>query len=375
MAKVVLAYKGDNHSQSVLKWLIKRGDEVVCFIVDIGQDIDLVRAESEARRAGASDVVALDFQEELLTQFLVPALKANALYEGICFPGEALVAALIAKYQVDCAADMGAAHLCNGCHPKSMGKLRFDLAYKSLLPKVQIVSPWDDPQFVTTLNTGSIKVNSNLLQKTISGDTLERAHEEIDQAIFPSSEDATAVKVTIAFEHGVPTSVQDHSSGDKIEGLLDSFQFLNDIAEDLGIGRHDMVVNRLMGMKWREVYSAPAATLLWAAHRDLEGLVLDKQILQFKEQLSWQIADCIYNGLCFAPEMRVLLSAIEESQEDLTGKVTLMLHRGYFEIVGRESVLSRYCETLNRMEQLEAFNPDDVKGFVHIQGLRLQQRT
>lgn len=375
MPKVVLAYKGERHSQAVLKWLLKANHETVCFIGDIGQEGDVQRAADDARRLGAAEVIIQELQEELLSQFFLPALKANALYEGRCFPGEALAAALIAKYQVDVAAEVGSVYLCNGCHPKSMGKLRFDLAYKSLLPKVQILCPWDDPQFVGESPQTNLRVSCNLLQKTASGVVLERAHEEVDMSIFGKHDSVEPLKIVLAFEHGVLTSVEDLSSNERVDGLLDAFNFLNDLAEGYGIGRYDMIVNRLMGIKWREVYSAPAATLLYMAHRDLESLVLDKQVLQAKEQLSWQIADCIYNGLCFAPEMRIWMSAVEESQDNLTGKVTLQLTAGRASVLGRESVLSRYCETLNRMEQFDAFNPSDVKGFTHIQSLRLQQQA
>jgi argininosuccinate synthase len=181
--------------------------------------------------------------------------------------------------------------------------------------------------------------------------------------------------VVISFEQGLPTAIELLSDNQRIEGAVKLFSFLDDLAGQHGIGRGDVIVNRLMGIKFREIYEAPAATVLWLAHRDLEGLALDKQVLQAKEQLSWQIAESIYNGLCFGPELRLLMAAVEESQEDLTGKVTVSLHKGHCRVLARETVLSRYCTTLNRMEQSDAFGAEDVKGFLHIQSLKLQQRA
>ncbi len=400
MSKIVLAYDGGLESSIILEWLQKRGDEVVCFVADVGQEDDVTAIEAQARRLGASDVHIADLQEELLTEFLFPALKANALYEGKCMLGAALATSLIAKYQIEAAVDEGTLNVCHGANGQGIEQIRFELAYKSLLPKVSVTSPWKDPTFVEQFSEPASLVEfassqgiplpsrskedyqtrSNLIQTSYSGGQLEQPHVEADEELYvrtssPYTSPDTAAKLVISFEHGIPTAVEDLGSGSRIERALDLYSFLNEIAAHHGVGRADVVVNRLMGIKWREVYEAPAATVLWLAHRDLEGLVLDKQVLALKDQLTQQIGECLYNGLCFGPEMRLLMAAVEESQDNLTGKVTVVLYKGACRVVARESVLSRYCQTLNRMEQLDAFNVDDVRGFLNIQSLRLQQRA
>lgn len=392
MTKVVLAYGGDLESSVTLKWLLKRGDEVVCFIADIGQEEDVVDIEDRARRIGASDVHVEDLREDLLKQFLFPALKANARYEGKCPVGAALATALIAKKQVDFAVDEGTVALSHGATGKGIGQVRFELAYKSLLPKVQVISPWKDfashldivafarAEKIPLPDESDFRAKTSLLQTNYTGEKLEAAHAELGEEFFlrtssPFAAPDNPAKVAISFEHGVPIAIEDLVTGERVETTLELYTFLDELAAKHGVGRGDVVVNRLMGLKWREVYEAPAATVLWMAHRDLEGLVLDKQVLSAKEQIGSQVGDCLYNGLCFGPEMRLMMAAVEESQEDLTGKVTVVLYKGACKVVGRESVLSRYCRTLNRLEQLDAFEASDIRGFLNIQSLRLQLKA
>lgn len=397
MSLIVLAYSGDFESNVMLKWLQKGGHEVVCFIADVGQEASLDTLEEQATRLGAVDVIGVDLRHELLMQFLFPALKANARYEGVSLLGDALVTALIAKHQVETAIDVGTLYLCHAAQSKSIGQMRFELAYKSILPKVEVVSPWRDSNFLQRCGHASDRVafartegiplpaqpehddsiNSSMIQRSVLSEPLQLMHQEVSEAHFDRAVDIaeTPSKVVITFENGIPVAVEEIATGKRVEGAVSLFTFLDELAGQHGVGREDVVVNRWMGIKWREIYEAPAATVLWQAHRDLEGLALDKQVLQTKEQLSWQIADCLYNGLCFSPELRLLMAAVEDSQEDVTGKVTISLFKGASRIVGRETVLSRYCTTLNRMEQSDAYNMDDVKGYLHIQSLRLQQRS
>ncbi len=388
MTKVVLAFNGDFESSVTLKWLLKRGEEVICFIADVGQEDGVEEVEAKARRLGAEDVRVEDLREELVTQFLFPALKANALYEGKCMVGEALTMTAIAKKQVDIAVDEGTVALCHGAKGKGIAQVRYELVYKSLLPKSQTVSPWKDISSMMTFATseklvaeseGLFPAKTSLLQTAYSGSKLEEPHAELGDECYlvtasPYTCPDSPSKVAISFEHGIPTAIED-ANGRRIENPLEMISALNELAALHGVGRNDVIVNRLMGLKWREVYEAPAATVLWMAHRDLEGLVLDKQVLGSKEQFTCQIGECLYNGLCFSPEMRLMMAAVEDSQEDLTGKVFIELYKGTCKVIGRESVLSRYCRTLNRLEQIDAFDADDVSGFLNIQSLRLQQRA
>lgn len=400
MSQVMLAYSGNLESNVILKWLKKRGDEVICFIADIGQKGDLEAIQEQADKLGASDIVVSELQEELLTQFVYPALKANALYEGKCFLGEALATALIAKYQVEAAVDQGTLYVCHGAKSKGISQIRFELAYKSLLPKVQVISPWKDTQFLQlcghpgdliafarqegiplpSQEDSGYHIKTNLVQTTYVVENLFEAHIEAEDTLFERVTTAEevpeeALKLSISFAHGLPVAIENLATRERIEGTLNLYRYLDEQAARHGVGRGDVVVNRLMGIKWRELYEAPAMMVLWQAHQDLEGLVLDKQVQHYKDQLGPKIAECIYNGLCFGPEMRLLMAAVEESQEDVTGKVVVKLYKGASRVIARESVLSRYCRTLNRMEQLDAFDAEDVKGFLNIQSLRLQQRA
>ncbi len=394
--KIVLAYSGGLDTSVILKWLVNKGFEVVCFLADIGQDEDFEKAKNKALLLGASKVCIMDVKQEFVDDFIFPALKGNALYEGKYLLGTSLARPLIAKMQAEAAKKEGISCLAHGATGKGNDQIRFELAYMTLLPGCEIYSPWKDKEFlekfkgrsdmlayakeqgipVTATTAKPYSTDDNLMHISYEAGILEDPDAEAPKDIYkktksPKDAPDEETKITVAFSKGVPVSVKNLSTGEFVTGSLNLFMYLNTIGAENGIGRTDIVENRFIGMKSRGVYETPAGTILLKAHMDMESLTLDKEVMHLKQMLEPKFAELIYNGFWFSPEMQFLNAAFEQSQEYVTGSVTLSLYKGNVTAAARQSPHSLYSKSIVSMDKAGGYDPTDAKGFIKINGLRM----
>lgn len=395
--KVVLAYSGGLDTSVILKWLINKGYEVVCFIADVGQEEDFEKAKAKALSIGASKVYIEDLKKEFVENFIFQALKANAVYEGKYMLGTSLARPLIAKKQVEIAKLEGTNILAHGATGKGNDQVRFELAYMKLMPDVKIISPWKEPEYLAQFKGRTDMINyakennipiTSTLEKPYSMDDnimhisyeagilenpkFEPKHDMFKKTVSPKDAPDKETKIMIEFKAGVPVKVSNLSENKTVTGSLELFQHLNELGSKNGIGRIDIVENRFVGMKSRGVYETPAGTILLKAHLDIEGLVLDREVCHLKDMLMPKIAALIYNGFWFSPEMEFLMAAIDKSQEDVDGKVYMTLYKGNALVTARESSKSLYDMDLASMDKLGGYDQTDAKGFIKLNALRLK---
>ncbi|MFO8016564.1 MAG: argininosuccinate synthase [Candidatus Woesearchaeota archaeon] len=395
--KVILAYSGGLDTSVILKWLVNKGYEVVAYLADVGQQENLESAKEKALELGASKVYIEDLKEDFVKKFIFHALKANALYEGKYLLGTSLARPLIAKRQVEIAEKENTNIFAHGATGKGNDQVRFELTFMTFMKNAEIISPWKDKEFlqefkgrtdllnyakqegipVEATHEKPYSMDENLAHISYESGTLENTAEEPDKGMLkmtlsPKEAPDKEKKICIEFSKGIPVKATDMDSGKAVSGSLELFQHLNKIGSENGIGRTDIVENRFVGIKSRGVYEAPAATILFKAHMDVESITLDKEVAHLKEMLSPKISEIIYNGLWFSPEFEFLMSAIEKSQEKVSGKVYLKLYKGNIIITGRESPYSLYDQDISSMDKEGGYDQTDAKGFININGLRLR---
>lgn len=393
--KIILAYSGGLDTSVILKWLIDQGYEVIAYVADVGQEEDFEKVKEKALKIGASKVYVEDLKKEFVEKYIFQALKANAIYESTYLLGTAIARPLIAKKQVEIAKKEHTNILSHGATGKGNDQVRFELTYLTLMPDAIIISPWKDETFLKEFEGRSDLISyakqngipiSATLEKSYSKDDnlmhisyesgiLENPLTEPQENMFEKTKSIKNAneeeeKIIIHFEKGIPVKV---SNGEKeIKGSLEIFNYLNKLGSDHGIGRIDIVENRFVGVKSRGVYESPGATILYKVHRDLEGLVLDREVAHIKDSLVPKIAQIIYNGYWFSPEMDFLMASINQSQEKVSGKVHLILYKGNIIITGRSSPFSLYNEAFSSMDKEGGFDQKDSKGFIKINSIRLQ---
>ncbi len=395
--KVILAYSGGLDTSVILKWLVKQGYEVVCFVGNIGQQEDFIGIEQKAYATGASKVYIEDLQEEFVTDFIFPALQGNAIYEGRYLMGTALARPLLAKRQIEIAEKEQAPYVAHGATGKGNDQVRFELTYYALNPDIQVIAPWRDPEFleafkgrsdlirfaeqegipVTATHSKPYSEDENLMhishEAGILEDPLMRPQESIfTHTVSPQQAPDRETILEIHFQDGLPVALIDRTHQVVKDTPLELFTYLNHLAAKNGIGRVDMVENRYIGIKSRGIYETPAATVLWMAHRDLEGLAMDKEVMHLRDMLIPKFAELIYNGYWFSPEMDFILSAFRKSQEYINGRVIVSLYKGNVQIIGRESPTSLYDQELSSMDQEGGFDATDSTGFIRIHAIRLK---
>ena len=387
--KIVLAYSGGLDTSVILKWLANEyGCPVIAYSADIGQkeDWDAVRAKGLA--TGAQKVVVSDLREEFVQDYIFPAFRANAIYEGSYLLGTSLARPLIAKEQVRIAAEEGADAVSHGATGKGNDQVRFELTYLALNPKLTIIAPWriwdlnsrqklvafakehNIPVPVTKKNPYSS--DENLLHISFEGGILEDPWNEPDEEMFkltvsPEKAPDAPTYIEIEFEQGTPVAID----GERL-GPVDLMTKLNSLGSANGIGRLDMVENRFVGMKSRGVYETPGGTILRAAHRDLETITLDREVMAIRDGLVPRYSQLIYNGFWFSPEMRLLQRTMDDAQATVNGTVRLKLYKGNCTPVGRKSDNSLYSESFATFEEDEVYNQADATGFIRLNGLRLR---
>jgi len=395
--KLILAYSGGLDTSIMLKWLVNQGYEVIAYVADVGQKEDFNKIKEKAISTGASKVYIEDLKKELVEKYIFQMLKANAVYEGQYLLGTAIARPIIAKKQVEIAKKEKTNFLGHGCTGKGNDQLRFELIWMQLMPNVKIVNPWKDNKWLSQFKgrTDLIKYakkqnipidvslkkpyskDENLMHISYESGILENPAKKPNSNMFkitvsPKDAPDNETDICIEFKKGTPVKVINLSKNEGVKESLELFTYLNKLAGENGIGRIDIVENRFVGIKSRGVYETPAGTILYKAHKDLESITVDKEVLHLKEQLSPIIAKLIYNGLWFSPEMEFLMAAINKSQENVTGKVYLTLYKGNVIITGRKSKNSLYDEALSSMDEEGGYDQKDAAGFIKINGLRLK---
>jgi argininosuccinate synthase len=394
--KIVLAYSGGLDTSVILKWLIDRGYEVIAYVADVGQDEDFAAVSMKARAIGAAAVFVEDLKEELVTDYVFPMFKANALYEGQYLLGTAIARPLIAKRQIEIAQREGARFVAHGATGKGNDQVRFELAYAALDPSMGVIAPWKTREFldefkgrsdliafaerhgidVKTTAAKPYSEDDNLVHISHEAGSLEAPEYEAPEHVYsktvaPEAAPDQPTRIAIAFADGVPTRVVNLDDGTIVEAPLALFQYLNELGRANGIGRIDMVENRFVGVKSRGVYETPGGTILFHAHRDIEGIAMDREVMRLRDMLSAKLAELIYNGFWFSPEMEFLMSAIDKSQELIDGEVQLKLYKGGVYVTGRRSPSSLYDRELSSMDVEGGFDQSDSRGFIRINAIRL----
>ena len=389
MSKVVLAYSGGLDTSVILKWLQKeKGLEVVAYIADVGQAEEVEEAAEKAKRTGAAAVYVEDLKEEFVRDFVFPALAANAVYEGSYLLGTALARPLIAKRHVEIARKEKAEFVSHGATGKGNDQCRFEITYQTLEPSLQIIAPWREWDFkgrsdliayakahgipVPVTAAKPYSMDRNLLHISFEGGILEDPWREPDPEMYvlsvsPEKAPDRPTYLEIEFERGAPTAV----NGKRLSpaALLGE---LNRLGGENGVGRIDIVENRFTGMKDRGVYETPGGTVLHAAHRALESITLDREVMHFKDGLITRYADGVYNGFWFAPEMELLRRTVEATQENVNGCVRLKLYKGNCSIVGRKSPTTLYSPGMVSFEKAGGYRQSDATGFIRLNALRLR---
>ena len=389
--KVVLAYSGGLDTSVIVRWLIETyGCEVICFAADVGQKEELSGLREKAIKTGAAKIYIDDLREEFARDFVFPALRANAIYEGTYLLGTSLARPLIAKRQLEIAKLEGADAVCHGATGKGNDQVRFELTYMALNPAIRIISAWKDEHWTFDSRVSMIDYaekhgiplpltrekpyssDRNLLHISHEGGILEDPWAEPKEDMFiltvsPEASPDRATYLEIGFEKGNPVSLD--GAVMTPAALLDR---LNAIAGANGVGRVDMVENRFVGMKSRGVYETPGGTVLWAAHRAVESITMDREVMLMRDSMMPKYAQLAYNGFWYAPEMDALQKFIDATQERVTGTARLKLYKGNCMVVGRKSPFSLYSEDFATFEKDQVYDQKDATGFIRLNALRLR---
>ncbi len=388
--RVVLAYSGGLDTSAIVPWLKERYDaQVVCFAADLGQGgMELHGLVQKAKASGAETCVVEDLREEFVRDFVFPTLRAGAVYARTYLLGTSMARPLTAARQVALAREVGAQALAHGCTGKGNDQVRFELTYAALAPDLKVIAPWREWEFagredlINYVRQQNVPVQAtaekpystdrNLWHCSHEGGILEDPSQEAPEHIFLMTSDPTTapdrpVVVEVEFDAGTPVAV-DHVPMGPVE-LLET---LNTIAGEHGVGRADVVEDRLVGMKSRGVYETPGGTVLHAAHRELEQLVLDRRTLRLKDELALRYADLVYDGRWWTPEREALDALVTETQKQVTGRVRLKLYKGAVSVAGRESPYALYQPSYATFGKDSVYNQKDAEGFIRLYGLSVR---
>lgn len=390
--KVVLAYSGGLDTSVIVPWLVENYEcEVIAFIADVGQGDDMELVADKALKSGASKAVVQDLKDEFVKDYIYPTMRAGCVYEGKYLLGTSVARPIIAKHQVRVALAEGADALAHGCTGKGNDQVRFELTYKAFAPQMTVIAPWreweikgrDDALAYAAAHNVPVsqtaaKIYSrdgNLWHLSHEGGELEDPWNEPNPEMFQLSvdpEDAPdeATYIELEFKQGTPTAL----NGQELEPVA-LVAKLNEIGGANGIGRVDLVENRLVGMKSHGVYETPGGTLLYAAHRELEALTLDRDTMHYKDVVAQKYAELVYNGLWFTPLHEALDAFVTRTQERVTGTVKLKLYKGNVIVAGRKSPYSLYQESVVTFMRDQVFNQAHADGFINLFGLPITVRS
>lgn len=387
--KVVLAYSGGLDTSIILKWLKETYKcEVIAYAANIGQEEELDGLEAKAKKTGASKCYIEDLTEDFVKNYIFQAIKANAIYEDRYLLGTSIARPVIAKRQVEIARLEGADAVCHGATGKGNDQVRFEMAFKGLAPDLKIIAPWREWELdsrsklfdyaekhnipLPVTKDKPYSMDRNILHISYEGGILEDPNREPDESMFiltksPEKAPDKATYIEIEFKKGEPVAID----GKKMKPVP-LMKKLNKIAGENGIGRVDIVENRLVGIKSRGVYETPAGTVLMAAHRDLESITLDRDTQHFKDNLANEYASLIYNGLWFTRKREALDALINKTQELVNGTVRIKLYKGNCMIVGRKSDDSLYSADIATFDASTLYDQKDATGFLNLYGLPIK---
>jgi len=391
--KVILAYSGGLDTSIIIPWLMENYDyEVIAVCGDVGQGKETDGLEEKALKTGASKLYIEDLKEEYVTDFIWPTLKASAVYEDKYLLGTSHARPCIAKRLVEIAEKEGAVAICHGATGKGNDQVRFELTVKALAPHLKIIAPWriwdiksreDAIDYAEARNIpipvtkkDNYSMDRNLWHLSHEGSDLENPWNEpqldnlLKLMVSPQKAPDAPTYVEIGFEKGVPVSIDG-----KNYAPVELITTLNEIAGANGVGIDDIVENRLVGMKSRGVYETPGGTVLYAAHRELEYLCLDRQTMHYKQQVAIKFAELVYDGLWYTPLREALSAFVDETQKTVTGMVRLKLYKGSCTPAGAKSPYSLYSEEMATFDKDEVYNQKDAEGFINLFGLPLKVRA
>jgi argininosuccinate synthase len=374
--KVILAYSGGLDTSVILSWLTEQGYDVIAYVADVGQDEDFDAVRSKALSTGASRACVEDLKKEFVTDFIFPAFKANAIYEGRYLLGTALARPLIAKRQIEIAARENARYVAHGATGKGNDQVRFELSYYALNPQIRVISPWKMKEFLSRFEGRSDMIayaekhnidvqatvekpyseDDNLLHISHEAGILEdpakpAAEEVYSRGVSPECAPDRAIHITLTFKDGIPTRVENLDDGTTKTDPLELFQYLNRLGKDNG--------------------KTPGGKILHVAHMDIESIAMDREVMRLRDMLTAKLSELIYNGFWFSPEMDFLMAAIDKSQEVIDGTVWLKLYKGNVYPIARESSSSLYDQEFSSMDLEGGFNQQDSEGFIKINAIRL----
>ena len=390
--KVILAYSGGLDTSIILKWLIETYRcEVVTFSADLGQDEELDGIEKKALATGAIKARIEDLREEFAGEFVFPAFRANAIYEGQYLLGTSIARPLIARHQIRIAEEEGADAVSHGATGKGNDQVRFELAYMALRPDIKVIAPWREWDMksrsdliafaqkhgipVPVTKAKPYSCDRNMLHISYEGGILEDPWTEPDPEMFimtvdPQNAPDEPEIIEIDYEKGDPVAVDGRRMSPA--GLL---QHLNKIGGKHGIGRVDLVENRFIGMKSRGVYETPGGTIMRIAHRAVESITMDREVMHLRDSLVPEYSRMIYNGFWYSPEMRYLQNMMDLAQENVWGTARVKLYKGSCQVIGRRSERSLYQPGFATFEEDDVYRQDEASGFIRLLGLRLQDRN
>lgn len=392
--KVVLAYSGGLDTSVILKWLIEEGYEVIAYIADVGQVEDFEAAKAKALKIGAAKVYIEDLKEEFVTDYIFPTIKSQAIYEGRYLLGTSVARPIIAKRHIEIAAKESAQFVSHGATGKGNDQVRFELAYYALNPDITVLAPWKMDVFlnrfagrtdmlnyadqhgieVTATRSKPYSEDDNFLHISHEAGVLEDPNAICAEDVYSRTSTMKAWPdepelIEIEFVQGIPVKA------DGVTGALALFEHLNALGSKHGIGRLDMVENRFVGLKSRGVYETPGGDILYKAHRDLEGLTMDREVMKIRDMLSLTVAELIYNGFWFAPEFELLMTTMDKAQETITGTVTVQLYKGMAYPVARKSPKPLYDPLQSSMDEEGGYDQKDADGFIKINAVRLKNNS
>src|SRR5436190_8655594 len=387
---VVLAYSGGLDTSAIVPWLREKyGARVLCFAADVGQGAgELGGLVEKAKRSGAIDCVVEDLREEFVRDFVFPTLRAGAVYARTYLLGTGMARPVMAAHQVALAQRAGAQAVAHGCTGKGNDQVRFELTYAALAPELQVIAPWREWEFhgredlIAYVKAKAIPVQAtlekpystdrNLWHCSHDGGSPEDPSKPPPEHIFVMTRDPLEAPelpavVEIGFEEGTPVAV------DRVPlGPVELLETLNAVAGEHGVGRADVVEDRLVGMKSRGVYETPGGTVLHAAHRELEQLTLDRRSLHLKDQLALHYADLVYDGRWWSPEREALDAFFTATQKRVTGTVRLKLYKGGITVAGRDSPYALYQPSYATFGKDNVYDQKDAEGFIHLYGLAIK---
>ncbi|MCK5385171.1 MAG: argininosuccinate synthase [Alphaproteobacteria bacterium] len=394
--KIVLAYSGGLDTSVILKWFIEQGYDVVAYIANIGQKEDFDAAREKALKIGACAVYIEDLRPEFVEEYIFRAVKSQAIYEGRYLLGTSVARPIIAKRQIEIAQKEGAHYVSHGATGKGNDQVRFELSYYALKPDIKVLAPWKMKDFLTRFEGRSDMLNyadqygipvsatrsipysedDNMMHISHEAGLLENPASPADENVYSRSVNAANAPddpeiITIDFEAGIPVKVTNKNDGNEVSNSVELFEYLNELGTKHGIGRLDMVENRFVGIKSRGVYETPGGEILYKAHRDLEGLTLDREVMKLRDMMSLKVAELIYNGFWFSPEFKLLSVFMDKAQENNTGSVDVQLFKGMAYPISRRSPKALYDPAQSSMDEEGGYDQMDADGFIKINAIRL----